>query len=185
MPANYRQTFDGTPCARCLGKWLAAQPRNGQDALPARARSVPYVAGRTADGTPIVHYGVTVREQDPGFVTLHDDSVVSVRFRMATPQALRVMIGMRRPGGSFGGNFEAKITAETAVPDDAGDDGISSGWLRLEIPACDFIPVCPGYADRTPGNIISMLLIDTFPIDAHLEVAEFSVSRPTSGANFQ
>jgi len=188
MPANYRQTFDGTPRARCQGKWLAAEPQNGQDGqkgLPARVRSVPYVAGRNADGTPIVHYGVTVREQDPGFVTLHDDSVVSVRLRTDTPQAVRLMLGMRRPGGSFGGNFEARVTAETAIPDDTGEAGVSSGWLHLEIPACEFMPICPGYADRTPGNAISMLLIDTYSIDAHLEVAEFSVSRQTARADFQ
>jgi len=185
MPANYRQTFDGTPRARCLGKWLAAQTQNGQKGLPARTRSVPYVAGRNADGTPNVHYGVTVREQDPGFVTLHDDSVVSVRFRTDTPQALRLMIGTRRPGGSFGGNFEARVTAETAVPDDAGEDGGSGGWLRLEIPVRDFMPICPGYNERTPGNAISMLLIDTYSIDAHLEVAEVSVSRQAARADFQ
>jgi len=188
MPANYRQTFDGTSRARFLGEWLAAETQNGQHGekgLPARARSVPYVAGRNADGTPTIYYGVTVREQDPGFVTLHDDSVVSVRFRTDTPQPLQLMIGTRRPGGSFGGNFEASVAAETAIPDDAGEDGGSGGWLRLEVPTRDFMPICPGYSELTPGNVMSMLLVDTYSIDAHLEVAEVSVSRQAARADFQ
>jgi len=178
--ANYRQTFDGTPSLRCRGTWLPAE--NG---LPSRVLALPYVASRNADGTPFVHYGVIVRDEDPGFVTLHDDSVVAVRLKTTPAQDVRVMIGMRRPGGAFGGNFEAKITAETAVPDDAGKDGVSGGWRRLEIPACDFKPVCPGHPERTPGSAIGMLLVDTYSNDAHLEVAEVFVSRQSAKADSQ
>jgi len=178
MLANYLQTFDGPPCLRCRGKWLPAE--NG---LPSRARAVPYVANRNADGTPIVHYGVTVRDEDPGFVILHDDSVVAVRFRTATPQAVRVMIGMRRPGGAFGGNFEAKITTESAVRDDDVKDGTPHGWRRLEIPVRDFMPACPAYPNLTPGHAIGMLLVDTFSNEAQLEVAKVFVSRPAARAD--
>jgi hypothetical protein len=178
LPSSYRQTFDGTPCLRCRGKWMDADDR-----LPSRARAVPFVADRGADGKPIVHYGMTVRDQDQGFVALHDDSVVAVQFRCATPSPLQVMIGIRGPGGSFAGNFEANIhTDSVATETDRGDDG-ANGWRWLEIPSCKFIPSCKDYPDLTPGLSVGMLLVDTLSSDASLEVAEVFVSRQVARAD--
>lgn len=178
LPSSYRQTFDGTPGLRCRGKWMAADDR-----LPSRARAVPFVADRGADGKPIVHYGVTVRDQDHGFVALHDDSVVAVRFRCATPSPLQVMIGMRGPGGAFAGNFEANIHTDSVAIEDDGGDGPSHGWRWLEIHSCKFIPSCKDYPDLTPGHSVGMLLVDTLSGDAALEVAEVFVSRQAARAD--
>ena len=177
LPSRYRQTFDGTPCFRCRGKWMAADDR-----LPSRARAVPFVAGRGADGKPIVHYGMTVRDQDHGFVALHDDSVVAVRFRCATLSRIQVMIGMRGPGGSFAGNFEAQIDSDSAAPEDDPGDGPSNGWRWLEVPARKFIASCKEFPVLTPGHSVGMLLVDTFSSDASLEVAEVVVGRQAAKA---
>ena len=178
LPSSYRQTFDGAPCFRCRGKWMAADDR-----LPSRARAVPFLAGRGADGKPIVHYGMTVRDQDHGFVALHDDSVVAVRFRCATPSPLQVMIGMRGPGGSFAGNFEAQIDSDSAAPEDDPGDGPSNGWRWLEVPTRKFFSSCKDYPDLTPGHSVGMLLVDTFSVDASLEVAEVVVGRQAAKAD--
>ena len=172
LPSRYRQMFDGTPCFRCRGKWMAADDR-----LPSRARAVPFVAGRGADGKPIVHYGMTVRDQDHGFVTLHDDSVVAVRFRCATLSRIQLMIGMRGPCGSFAGNFEAQIDSDSAAPEDNPGDGPTNGWRWLEVPTRKFIASCKEFPVLTPGHSVGMLLVDTFSSDAALEVAEVVVGR--------
>lgn len=143
---------------------------------PVGLRAVPYIAGREDDGRPIVHFGITTRKDNFGFVTLHDDSVVSVRFRTATPETIRVMLSMRRPGGGFGGNFEIKFPSSDGDLVDRGEpDG--TGWRWIHIPANMFASIIAEFPKLTPGHAVGMLLVATFSDAARLEVAEITVSR--------
>jgi anti-sigma factor RsiW len=154
IPATYREEFGGVH-----GK-----------------RALPYIAGRENDGRPIVHFGVHTRNDNFGFVTMHDDSVVSLRFRSEKPEMVRLMISMRRPGGGFGGNFEIKFPTIDATLVDSGDES-SGAWRWIHIPAREFAPIIKEFNDLTPGHTIGMLLVATFTEAAQLEVAEVSVAR--------
>jgi len=176
IPADYRHTFNVYSRLRGHGELLAAT-----DGLPSRIRAVPYIAYRNVDGTPIVHYGITVRHQDLGFVRLQDDSVVSVRYRMATPEPLRVMIGMRRPGGAFAGNFEASVrTTDVPLVDD-GTGATVDGWRWIDIPVRNFSANMHEFPSLTPGHAVGLLLVDTFKSKAQLEVAEVVVRQQAAG----
>jgi hypothetical protein len=154
IPANYVEEFGGVP-----GK-----------------RAVPYVAGRGNDGRPVVHFGVHTRNDNFGFVTMHDDSVVSVRFRTATPETIRVMLSMRRPSGGFSGNFAVKLPSAGASSVDGGD-AKTTGWRWLHIPAREFVSISENFPELKPGDAIGLLLVDTFTSEAHLDVAEVVVRR--------
>ena len=143
----------------------------------------PYVAGRGDDGSLIVHYGVTVGKSASGFVSLHDDSVVSVRFRTAIPEAIRLMISMRRPGGTFGGNFETKVLAKDAALVDDSAVADPAGWRWINIPMRDFTAILSDLPVLVPGHAIGTLLVDTFTSKARLEVAEVIVRRQDVGAD--
>ena len=164
------------------GRLASIPPRyrkafGGERGMPVGLRALPYVAGRSADGRPVVHFGVNTRKDNFGFVTMHDDSVVSVRFRTSTPEPIRVMIGMRRQGGGFGGNFEVVMPSTDSVRDDREGSQFEDGWRRLEIPARAFKAISPDFPDVLEGYAIGLLLVDTFTSDAQLEVAEVFVSR--------
>lgn len=158
IPATFRQEFGG-----------------GADKPPG-LRAEPYVAGRREDGRPIVHFGVHTRSDNFGFVTMHDDSVVSVRFRTAKPQVIRAMISMRRPGGGFGGNFEIVFPTRDAAPVDGGDAN-PAAWRWIHVPASEFASNIKEFPDLTPGRAVAMILVDAFTSEAQLEVAEVVVRR--------
>jgi len=139
-------------------------------------KAEPYIAGRGHDGMPVVHYGCKVRSGDVGFVTVDDDSVVSIRLRTAKSETIRVMLSMRRPGGGFGGNFEATIPIQ-AMPMVDGGKRAADGWCRIDIPIRDFLSLASDFPSLTPGNAVGLMLIDTFTAAANLEVAEVSVQR--------
>jgi hypothetical protein len=152
------------------------QSLGGAAGNDAGLKAEPYIAGRGHDGLPVVHYGCKVRSGDVGFVTVDDGSVISVRLRTATPETIRVMLSMRRPGGGFGGNFEAKVSTE-AMPVVDGGNGAADGWRRIDIPLREFLSVAIDFPSLTPGHAVGLMLIDTFTGAANLEVAEVSVQR--------
>lgn len=164
IPSTYREEFGGV-----------AGNASG-------LRAVPYNAGRGDDGKTVVHFGVHTRKDNLGFVAMHDDSVVSVRFRTATPETIRVMISMRRPGGGFSGNFAIKFAADDAATI-AGGDANADGWRLIHIPARQFVSMIKDFPDLTPGHAVGMLLVDTFTSAAQLDVTEVVVQRQESGTD--
>jgi len=145
-------------------------------------KAVPYIAGSGHDGLPVIHYGCKVRSEDRGFVTVDVDSVVSIRLRMAKSEKIRVMLSMRRPGGGFAGNFEAKIPVE-AMPVVGVDNGVADNWRWVDIPLRDFLPISSDFPSLTPGHAVGLMLVDAFTGKANLEVAEVSVRRQVAETN--
>lgn len=165
MATDFRQTFDLPPALKLEGQWLPAA-----DVVPSRVRALPRIAGRWPNGAPIIHHGMSLHAPDSGFVAFQPESVVSVRCRMAMPETLRVMLNMRRPEGTFAGNFEAKVPF---VPAESPAD--ADGWRTVEIPAASFLPIIDLHPRFTPGMVVSLLLVETFKSEAGLEVAEIRV----------
>lgn len=165
-PASFEHAFDVPTSLKWEGTWLPAEAGG-----VARLRAVPRIAGRWPDATPIIHHGVSLRAPEAGFVAFGAESTVTIRCRMSRRETLRVMLNMRRPEGTFAGNFEAKVPLDPA-DDAAGEDG----WRTVSIPAAAFLPIVDGHPRFTPGMAVSLLLIETFTSEAALEVAGLSVS---------
>jgi ferric-dicitrate binding protein FerR (iron transport regulator) len=165
MPAMFTSTCEEDSSLNREGRWLPAE-----GSLPARLRAVPRIAGRWPDGRPIIHHGVSLRAPDAGFVAFGPDGVVTIRCRMSMRETLRVMLNMRRPEGTFAGNFEAKLPLD---PDDPGVD--SDGWRTVTIPARDFLSIVDLHPTLTSDMVVAMLLVETFQSKADLEVSELRV----------
>lgn len=165
MPSTFTHACDATSTLSREGRWLPAE-----SGLPARLRALPRIAGRWPDGRPIIHHGVSLRTPDVGFVAFSPEGVVTIRCRTSMRETLRVMLNMRRPEGTFAGNFEAKVPLD---PADTGVDG--DGWRTVSIRAEDFVPIVDLHPALTPDMVVSMLLVETFKSEAELEVAEVCI----------
>lgn len=165
--------FDVRPDRQYQGEWIGPDAHGDFGVpMPGRLRAVPRVAGHHPDGAPIVHYGIAIQRPESGFVTLHADSVVAVRFRMEVPRAFRVMLNLRRPGGGFAGN------CQVVLPVDAGaEESGSGGWREAEIPASAFQPITDFQPLSPDPHCVSLLLVDAFDRDANLEISALSVRR--------
>jgi ferric-dicitrate binding protein FerR (iron transport regulator) len=161
-PSAWREVFDAAPPELSRGEWLPAA-----EALPARALAAPYVATRSKEGVPVIHYGVGLRS-DPrataGFVTLSSGSVVKARVRVTQRTHLKLFLSCYR-GGTFGGNFEL-LLSKTEVD--------ANGWLTLEAPLREAAPVM-NYPE-IEGTSAFQLILHSIQTDAGLEVAELAIN---------
>lgn len=175
MPSEaWRLDYTMPPGAGSRGEVRAADGET-----PARARGVPLVMGRRKDGSPVIHFGIAVRDHARpsagSFVTLTADSRVTLRWRAARPTGLFVFLATQRPGGGFGGNFEFKLPRDAGVPD-------AGGWRTVSVPVGDFRPLLARRA-AFAGNGVSVLMVTTYEEDAGLEVAGMGIGIPEAGAN--
>ena len=171
-PTEWRMDFRSPPHQEWKGQW---QPADGE--TPARLRAVPCQAGRRTEGMPNIFFGVTARGTDaPGgaLVMLADDSVVRLRFRTAKPTGLGVFLSTRRSSGAFGGNFEAAIPSKAGVRE-------PGGWRRVEVPLTAFQAKQPDLATSPTGLQVFFVFVNSYTVDAGLEVAELTITRPASG----
>lgn len=139
---------------------------------PDRVRAVPCVAGRKADGAPVVQYGISVRGHNGRVAALRPESVLTLRFRSEQRVPLRIMLTVQRPNGSFGGNFEKSVGMED------GEEA-TDGWRRVTIPLSEFRPLIPRFAKPPENGEVSLVFLSTFQVSAQLEVCEltFEVSQ--------
>lgn len=165
MPSTFTHACGENTSLSREGRWMPAE-----SGAPSRLRAVPRIAGRWPDGRPIIHHGISLRAPDAAFVAFSPGGVVTIRCRMTMRETLRVMLNMRRPEGTFAGNFEAKVPLD---PADTGVDG--DGWRTVSIRAEDFVPIVDLHPALTPDMVVSMLLVETFKSEAELEVAELCI----------
>jgi len=164
-PVTWRRTFDTPPPSSSKGEWFA--PGEG---VPGRVLAVPYVAGRTRDGTPHIFHGISARapQNEPrAYVSVSAESVVRLRFRMREWSTVKVFVSCQREGGTFGGNFEG------ALPSSAPD---ADGWCVAELPLASFKPLIGDRYTVTAGTRIFLTLVHSIDRDAGLEVAEISIA---------
>jgi len=166
-PMQWRQTFDQAPPPAQQGRWLRAS-----DGLPGRMRATAYVAGRRKDDTTVIHHGVGLVPPTVGlggFVTLGNESVVRVRYRMERETLLVCFLSCQWTEGGFAGNF-LLLHPATKTPPDAG------GWRTATLPVSAARAIV---AEKYPTPIstqLRMLVIQTFEQDVGLEVAEVEIA---------
>lgn len=158
---TWRMRFATRP-AHVEGTWIAPGPRLPGGALAAR----PFVAGKHDDGRVIVHHGVLVREE-PGIASLTATSEVRMKVRTAQDSGLQLIVGTRKPGGDFGGNFEFnQLTCSRS-----GDDE----WSEFRIPLNQLRSIPPEYAITAEDLIADFIIVTSFTKSAGLEVSELSI----------
>jgi hypothetical protein len=161
----WRYEFAEPPPARWKGQWLAAS--GGE---PGRVRVVPCIVGRKDEAQPIIHFGVTARRVDGiDLGRLPADATLRIGYRLTEPAPLRIMLGVNRPDGRFGGNFETKLSSRSVVAD-------HGRWQWLEIPLSRLKPLVPRFPAMAEGDRPYLILITTFEEDAGLEIAELSIT---------
>ncbi len=163
---NIRYLFGEPLPSNWKGERLSA---NATD--PDRVRAVPCVAGRKADGAPVVQYGISVRGNNGRVAGLRPQSLLTLRFRSEQRVPLRIMLTVQRPNGSFGGNFEKSVGIED------GEEA-TDGWRRLKIPLSDFHPLIPRFAKPPENGEVSLVFVTTYRVSALLEVAELAFEVP-------
>ena len=157
----WRMQFAARP-AHVEGAWIAPGLRHAGGALAAQ----PFVAGKERDGRVIVHHGVCVRD-DPGIASLTATSELRMKVRTAQDSGLQLIIGTRKPGGGFGGNFESnKLTCPRS-----GDDE----WRELRVPLSQLRSITPEYAATADDLIADFIVLTSFGKSAGLEVSELSI----------
>ncbi|OAI46472.1 hypothetical protein AYO44_11340 [Planctomycetaceae bacterium SCGC AG-212-F19] len=169
-PMQWRQTFDQAPAPAQQGRWLRAG--NG---LPGRMRATAYVAGRRKDDTTVIHHGVGVHPPTVGpggFVTLGNESVVRVRYRMERETLLVCFLSCQRTEGGFAGNFLLLHPATKTPPD-------ADGWRMATLPVSAARAVVAAKYPTPIGTQLRMLVIQTFEQDVGLEVAEVEIAPRT------
>jgi len=157
----WRMQFAARP-AHVDGAWIAPGLRHAGGALAAQ----PFVAGKERDGRVIVHHGVCVRD-DPGIASLTATSELRMKVRTAQHTGLQVIVGTRKPGGGFGGNFE--FNQLTCAP--SGDDE----WRELRVPVSQLRSITPEYAASADDLIADFIILNSFTNSAGLEVSELSI----------
>ncbi len=133
---------------------------NGQSIYGA----VPYTAGRTRDGRPVVRYGVSFNGD---FARMTPHSVLKLRYRSENGPVIFLSTGNSK--GRFGGNFERDLDRSEFPPD-------AEGWREAIIHVSEFTPLA-AFADRgfeLERNEVRKVLISGSD-DSGLEIASVSI----------
>lgn len=162
--SQWHYTFAQPSPKNWKGHWL---PPKGS--LPGRVSAVPCVVGRDADGKPVVHFGITLRQTaDIRLGALPASGVLRLKYRTQAASGLWIFLSVHKANGGFGGNFEAKHSASS----DAIDD---DGWRVAEIPLADFRSLADRHPALVAGSRPNLILVTTWGDDCGLEVAEASI----------
>jgi len=162
---GWRAEFGNPPPDCWTGRWL---PASGSG--PPRMRTVDRVGDREPNGKPFVEHVVVARDcDDGGLGMLPDSGWLAVTYRIPTAATIRIMFGLHRITGSFGGNFEAHIRP-TAVDPAAHD----AGWQTVRIPLGAFKPRVHRYPTIEAGSTPFFILLGTTGAQ-HFEVAAIAI----------
>jgi ferric-dicitrate binding protein FerR (iron transport regulator) len=167
IPSQWRQTFDQPPPSICHGKWQEANA-----AGPGRMRNIADFSVRRSDGTPIAAYTVNVRDK-LGIATVSPDSVLRVRYRMANPRPVLILVGLHQPTGWFAGNFQTMVKPST-IPEDA------DGWRMWEAPLSALEASSPKDARIPDAGRVFLIYLACYSPQVQLEVAEITIEPPHS-----
>lgn len=162
-PTEWHAELTGPPPASWKAQW---HPTTA--VAPALLRAVPCVAGQRADGMPVFHHGISVRKAGGHLARVAPASQLRLRWRTTAPAPLRVMLGLQKLDGRFGGNFEARLTAGEIAP---GPDG----WQELGIPLAQLHANGANHPAPPESALLALVFVNTYEHAAGLEVAELSI----------
>ena len=165
-PTRWRRTYGQEMQPGTEGQWL---PPEGQ--LTGRVLALPFVAGRRNDKTTI-HHGVMfhARPGEPrGFVSLDQESVVRVRYRMKRDNWELICFLSCRNEAGFAGNFEVRYR-ESHPPADA------LGWRELRLPLAGTLPIFPKQYPSPNGTQLKALIVHSIEDEVGLEIAEVEIT---------
>jgi hypothetical protein len=165
IPGQWQQSFDQPPPTICHGKWQPADA-NG----PGRLQNIADFSVRRPNGTPIAAYTVNVRN-NLGIATISPDSTLRVRYRMAKPRPVLMLVGLHQPTGWFAGNFQTMVKPGTIVAD-------SDGWYTWEAPLSALDASCPKDAQIPDAGRVFLIYLACYTPRAQLEVAEIAIESP-------
>jgi ferric-dicitrate binding protein FerR (iron transport regulator) len=128
---------------------------------------------------PDPYYGGTrmyqIRSNEPwlrGFVRLHADSRLRVRYRVDRPGPGQVCFCARTPDPRSPDTGMLEWNGAFAPAPDGG-------WAELEVPAADLLLPPNKYAPKFgPPWVAFLVIVNTYTADLGLRVAEFLVTRP-------
>lgn len=164
LTSQWQYTFAQPGPKNWKGHWL---PPEGS--LPGRVSAVPCVVGRDANGKPVVHFGITLRQTaEVQFGTLPSSGVLRLKYRTQAASGLWIFLSVHKASGGFGGNFEAKHSASSEANED-------DGWRIAEIPLADFRAQSDRHPALVAGSRPNLILVTTWEDDCGLEVAEASI----------
>lgn len=147
------------PGASWIGEWRA----------PGVLAAVPRVVFVKENGIAESHHHAGAVNGFPGLVTLREDSVVRVRYRIQRSLNVGVFLSTHTEAGAFSGNFHGYIE-ESKTPADA------DGWRTGTVPMKSLWPIRVEPMPFQPGCVAGIIFVTTFADDVGLEVAELEVS---------
>jgi ferric-dicitrate binding protein FerR (iron transport regulator) len=159
LPEHWSANSASMPGASWIGEWRA----------PGVLAAVPRMVFVKENGVVENHHHAGAVNGFPGFVTLREDSVVRVRYRIQRPLNLGVFLSTRTEAGAFSGNFQGYIE-ERITPADA------QGWRTATVPMKSIWPIRVEPMPFQPGCVAAIIFVTTFADDVGLEVAELEVS---------
>jgi ferric-dicitrate binding protein FerR (iron transport regulator) len=157
--------------ARWTGTWVAPGA-----ASPAYVRAAPYLAARTPQGAPIVHYGVRISAPDEDgrpFVRFVAGSSLTLRYRVARRTGrthFEVLVCTHTTAGAFGGTFSAGVDTAGSTPD-------ADGWRTAVLGVAEFRPMRASQPTMVGCEAVFILPRATWAA-AGLEVAAVEVAEP-------
>jgi ferric-dicitrate binding protein FerR (iron transport regulator) len=171
-PTTWKYEFSQRPPSHWSGTWLAPTSDT-----PGALRGEAYLAGRTDEGKPVIHYGLRIQAERPDlheFVRLTADSRLTMRFRIPHGKAegpLRVMLCAHVTGGAFAGTFWATIDP-LVHPADA------AGWRTVSVPTASFVSLRPEVHKTLVDRTLSLILPNTIQRNVGLEIASLAIESP-------
>ncbi len=170
-PTSWALDLSQPPSPSWVGTYVAPAAD-----LPALLQAAPYLAGRSAQGAPLTHFGVRIGSGEAGahpFVRLLAGSHVILRFRTVRGDGrghLDVMVCTHTASGAFGGTFTAAIPVEQLGAD-------AGGWRTARLAVEDFRPMRPSQPSMVDRDAV-FILPRTITAAIGLEVAALAVVPP-------
>jgi ferric-dicitrate binding protein FerR (iron transport regulator) len=163
-------------CSRAPPSHWRATWSPPQGDQPGFLRAVPYIAGRSQQGTPLIHYGITIpapEGENIPFVHFTAASRVRLRLRVthiADHGHVEVMICTHTTSGAFGGTFMATVPLDQHAAD-------ADGWRTVALQMADFLPARASQPSMVDREAVFILPRST-SAQTGLEVSELQVNVP-------
>ena len=157
LPTTWRAT-PTDDSGEWIGEW------GGDGILRAMPTSV-FIKEQKIEET---HYQAGVWNRFPGFLSLREDSIVFLRYRVNSPKNFGFFLSTHAPSWEFAGNFQAYVIPVNSPSDE-------EGWRTVTLPITSFAPMGMKPLPFQPGCSAATFYVTTYGKDLQLEIAAFEV----------